>query len=579
MIYNDFKLKQLANMKNFANFCLILGSHNLVFISSTLLISSFFFLFKLPISPFVVVFALIISMIWCWWISKKYFGDNDQKHGIIVLLLLSIFYVSLFSCIAISGSFFDISWDGQTYHQGTIIRLANGWNPVYSDVPGEIPDSIWINHYSKGAEINAAALSKVTGDMEECKVINLLLIITTFLIACATIILTSGFTKLRFALALGFLISMNPVSICQSLNFYVDGQLASAASCLLCLILLLSKRIDILVLISLISTIIIIINIKFLGIIYALIFSLGLLYWIFVYQKEKLVLISKCLFLSFLVGSLIVGYNPYVTNTIDHGNPLYPILGSNVDIITYNKPVSFLNMNPIENFFSSIFSYPTAGVNAAESKIPFVFSLEDFDAFRYPDVRISGFGPLFSGAIILSLFNLFGILVITKRCKILKNSDISIKLLIFVLIIISVLINPESWWARYVPQLWLIPIFSLLFLPHTKNKLLNYSSCFLILILFINVIMISSVYLNYQILGTENLNKQFDDLSSLNDKEIKVDFNEFNSNRIRLIERGIKYDEVQQLNSSLSFELFNSNTQVYVLDKFNLHNDDLQSAK
>jgi len=567
MTDNEVKLKYISGTENLANFCLILGSQNLVFISSMLLISSFFFFFKLPMSYFAAISALIVSTIWCWWASKQYFRDNDPKHGIIFFLLLLIFFINLYSCIAISGSFFDLSWDGQTYHQGTIIQLANGWNPVYSEVTGESSDSIWINHYSRGAEISAAAILKVTGNMEECKAINLLLIITTFLIAFATIILTSDIIKLRYPLVLGFLISMNPVSIYQSLSFYVDGQLASAASCLLCLVLLLSKRSDILILISVISTIIIMTNIKFLGMVYALIFSIGILCWIFMYQKEKFVLISKCLFLSFLMGLLIVGYNPYVTNTLDHGNPLYPIIGSDIDIITANKPVSFQNENSLKNLFSSIFSHPSAWINAAEYKIPFVFSYEDLNEFCYSDVRVSGFGPLFSGAIILCLLNLLAILELKKIHHILKNPDTSIKFLTFVLILFSVLINPESWWARYVPQLWLIPIFSVLLLPNLKNKLVNYSSYFLILTLLINVIMVSSVYVHYQILGTEDLKEQLDYLSSLNDKDIKVDFNDFHSNRIRLIERGIKYEEVQQLNLTPSFSLGGTLTQIYIIDR------------
>jgi hypothetical protein len=563
MTYGNFRLKYLAHKENFASFCLILGSQNLLFISLMLLISALCFFLKLPVSSFIVIFALIISTAWCWWISGRYFKDNDQKHGVIFIYLLAIFCISLFSCIAISGHFFDLSWDGQTYHQETVNQLANGWNPFYEEIPSEISGSMWINHYAKGAEINSAALLKVTGDVEKCKAINFLLMMTTFLISCATIIIISDFTKLSLALVLGFLISMNPVSICQSLNFYVDGQLASVASCLLCLILLLSKRADILVLISLISAVIILINIKSLGLIYALIFSLGLLSWIFIYKKEKLFLISKCLLLSFVVGSLVVGFNPYVTNIIDHGNPLYPTLGSNIDIMTCNKPVSFQNINPIENLFSSIFSHPDAGVGVAQFKMPFTFYHDDFEAFRSADVRISGFGPMFSGAIVLALLNLFAILALKKR-DVLKDPNISIKLLVFVLILISVFVNPESWWARYVPQLWLIPIFSLFFLFNIKTNLLNYISYILILILFINVIMISSVYLNYQISGTETLNEQLDYLSSLHDKEIKINFNEFISNKIRLTERGVKYEEVQQLNFPPSFKLFNSDTQIYI---------------
>jgi len=373
----SFYSKYLAQKENFANLCLILGSQNLIFTSAMLFISTLFFFLKLSLSFLVIIIALTVSMTWGWWASKKYFSEDEPKLGKIFILMLFLFYIILYSCMAISGSFLDLSCDGQSYHQGAVIPLMDGWNPVYNDVPNIpryspnwvrldndwYPNTLWINHYPKGTEINAAILSKITDNIEKGKALNLFLIITTFLIATATIILTSDFTKLKSALFLGFLISMNPVSICQSITYEVDGQLASAITCLLCLILLLSKRVDIIVLVSLISTIIVLINIKFTGLIYALILSLGLLAWIFIYQKEKLVLISKCLFLGLLIGSLFVGYNPYVKNTIEHGNPFYPIVGSDVDIMKVNRPDGFEHMNPLERLFVSIFSHPSKGVN------------------------------------------------------------------------------------------------------------------------------------------------------------------------------------------------------------------------
>jgi hypothetical protein len=560
----DLKLKYLANKENLANFCLILGSYNLIFIVSMLIVSTVFFFLKFSISFYVVIISLVVSTIWCCWASKRYFREKDLEHSSVFILLLFIFFITLYSCIVISGSFFDLSWDGQAYHQETVIQLMNGWNPIYSNV-GEVPHSIWIDHYSKGAEINAAALSTVTRSIEECKAINIFLIITTFLIAFAAIILTSDTIKLRYAFVLGFLISMNPVSTSQSLSFYVDGQLASAISCFLCLILLLSKRVDTFVLMSLFSTIIILINLKFLGVIYVLIFSLGLIYWSFTYKREKLILISKYLFFSLLIGLLIVGYNPYVTNTVNDGNPFYPLIGSNIDIMTRNTPPNLLNTNSFENLFSSIFSHPTVGIKDCEYKIPFIFSIEDLKAFRATDVRTSGFGPLFSGAIIICLLNLLGLLK-TKKSIMLNNPDISIKLLILLSLFISVLINPQSWWARYVPQLWLIPIFSLFFTLNIKTKIFKYSNYFLILILVINALLVSSVYVYYQMKNTENLNDEMNSLSSLNNGEIKVHFSNFYSNRVRLDERGIEYEEVPQLNISPSLELGWSDTQIYVIN-------------
>lgn len=79
--------------------------------------------------------------------------------------------------------------------------------------------------------------------------------------------------------------------------------------------------------------------------------------------------------------------------------------------------------------------------------------------------------------------------------------------------------------------------------------------------------MISSVYLYAQIQENEKLNKQLDYLSSLNNKKIEVDFNGFIATKPRLTKRGIKYEEVHNLNISPSFDIYSSASHIYVIDK------------
>jgi hypothetical protein len=83
------------------------------------------------------------------------------------------------------------------------------------------------------------------------------------------------------------------------------------------------------------------------------------------------------------------------------------------------------------------------------------FSKSDTGVFVYTDVRVGGFGPLFSGICLLTLII---IILITYYCH--KNYITVNNYILFLcfLIFLTVIINPESWWARYVPQLWLIPL-------------------------------------------------------------------------------------------------------------------------
>jgi len=93
------------------------------------------------------------------------------------------------------------------------------------------------------------------------------------------------------------------------------------------LIWFISTKSNHLTLISLAATSILMINIKATGFAYTLIFSVGFLAFLWVYQKEKFKLISKYIGVAFFIGAIFVGYNPYVTNTFEHHNPFYPIGG------------------------------------------------------------------------------------------------------------------------------------------------------------------------------------------------------------------------------------------------------------
>jgi len=75
-------------------------------------------------SYYIVMLALIISMIWSWQMSKKYF--EIKKNNKIIFSLILLFYITLYSCISISGSFFDFSWDGQAYQSGNHYSINGG---------------------------------------------------------------------------------------------------------------------------------------------------------------------------------------------------------------------------------------------------------------------------------------------------------------------------------------------------------------------------------------------------------------------------------------------------------------------
>ena len=122
------------------------------------------------------------------------------------------------------------------------------------------------------------------------------------------------------------------------------------------------------------------------------------------------------------------------------------------------------------------------------------------------------------------------------------------------LILVSVLINPASWWARYVPQFWLIPLLLLIVSCQQFKgmyKLLNYA---LVILMVINVLIIANTYYTYQPKATGLIYKQFDQIKIHSDQApAKLDIGIFPITEERFKEYGIRYVLVDNLTDQNSY--------------------------
>ena len=96
-----------------------------------------------------------------------------------------VFAVGLCAILfAISGHFFDFSFDGQWYHQDAIILLKNGWNPFYDQpILDEIAsgkNANYINCYPKAPWTISACVYATTGAIEYAKFYQLVLLFASF---------------------------------------------------------------------------------------------------------------------------------------------------------------------------------------------------------------------------------------------------------------------------------------------------------------------------------------------------------------------------------------------------------------
>jgi hypothetical protein len=110
------------------------------------------------------------------------------------------------------------------------------------------------------------------------------------------------------------------------------------------------------------------------------------------------------------VGLFLIGYDPYITNTVFYGNPFYPTYSNTI----YNKdallrgqiPENFVGKNRFEKLFLATFSRAqntylgTTGL----LKFPLALNYAELKAYVGPDLRVGGFGPFFGAITILAGF-------------------------------------------------------------------------------------------------------------------------------------------------------------------------------
>jgi len=543
MIFDRFMTTKvdsgLFNKNKIEDFSLLLGSIIIVFAFAILLIASLTFLVGLSISTSHFILGLCLTV--------GYYFSNSKLFSKKLLLVSNLtFFAVLFVSVILSKSFYDISWDGQTYHQEAVIQLANGWNPFHQISSPEEVHKIWLTHYAKGSWIDAAALYQLTHSIETSKAFNILFIISSFFLGISALINIPRINVAQ-ALILSGLLAFNPVSICQSLSFYIDGQQASLLVSLLAISYLLIVRTEYIRLLNVVylANICILANIKFTSLVYASILIFSLIVWLLIKRNShiavKVVIVGS---LSLLLGVGFIGYNPYVTNTFYHGHPFYPLAGANkIDIISTNIPKNFIGKNRLEKLFLSTFSesastYPP---EASKLKLPLTIqSVKEREYFTNTDVRVAGFGPLFSGAIILTLI----VCLLSLRRDLIKTR---MTVLLASLLMSSILINPEAWWARYVPQLWMLPLlFSILALS-LKSNIMNFLGYGIIVVLLANILMVSSIYFENNFKMSQAIEQQLGNISNNNQMLIVNFYQDFRSNRIRFVEKDIKYRELKSL--------------------------------
>jgi len=549
-----------------SNTCFLFAFGLLNVLAFTLLFCGLSFLAGLTISkwqfPVAGVSALITNYYAARFLAVETKTNLKINAAILGLLAASVIF---------SGFFYDVSSDGQYYHMETVIRLKQGYNPVKQPLP--IPaDEIWENTYPvyctggadkplpyvtksdkpsvnikylninslcAGAETIEAAIYKITNRVETAKAINVIGLLAAFFLCLSLFYKIGRISNLKKWL-LALLLTFNPITIIQLNSFCVDGDVACWLLCLVVISCLLFMENNRFYQFLLASIIMVAINFKFTSLVFAAMYCAAFLIVLLIYKKIDLfkkVLITGML--SAFIGIICCGFHPYGTNVIRNHNVFYGLDDTRAEIRKMTPPL-FLPLNRFEKLFLSLSTHE--GWDSADKKsvsdipkMPFIINMKDIHAANDTLQKFAGFGPFFSGELLIAVI-LFLITLIKFRRELAFKYALALILIIFA----TVAVIPDSWWNRFVPQLWLIPVVILCmaeFITIRHGRLLKG-------ILYISIGMNVAwglLAIVFNIFSTARVNYQMTQLKALN-QPVNIEycsFESYRSNRVRFEEVGI----------------------------------------
>lgn len=423
------------------------------------------------------LFSLAVAVIYLFLCRNKY------SHYMFTIFILALFFFGMCSYFL-----WDLSWDGRWYHTDfTLGFVKEKWSPVRKRFPEWLFIDVNIYMFPKSYEILAAHLYLLFQDLELAKIVNILPVLAMFFI-----ILEYLKNKLqhRYAVIFSLALAFSPTVLSQMFTLYLDGFLYSIVGSYIFLALLNHEQkqqmfsYDFIIMKSMLM--IISFGVKMTSIPFMIIL-VGADMLVFATKRKKFIK-ESCLLLGVsLFALLYIDFHPYMTNFIETGNPFFPVMdkATNALIMVKNTPVDFRSVPPLKSFFLSYFSQPSNSTQAESLNFHFKILPVALEGSTY-DIRINGFGFYTPVLLIISLIS-YGLLFFNKKMD---------KQILFYMgaVWLSVFLMPYSWWARYVPQMWIALLLPIIFLISFQTKKILYYNIFIMILSINNIIFFTDIY-------------------------------------------------------------------------------------
>ncbi len=525
------------------------------------------YLFKISITSYHFWISIFGALVFLSVVTKKLFNKkNFWNHYI---CLIGALVLTFLGSILFNLYFIDLSYDGLAYHGEAILQLSKGYNPLYDRAESfnGIHD-LWINAYPKLAWYQGAIFYKAFGIWSGVKYFSLGWILAS-LGAIWLCLSEIKYLSQTWIFRLITIFAVTPITINQAISLNLDGQVSSLILILVSFCVLSSTQIDstkisnfkkYIYLFGLFASSVILISIKTTGLIYAIIILLAFLVYLFILKLKNWKWILKTFGLV-AVFSLVLNFNPFITNIIHNGHPLYPQFNSKIDV-KENTPSNYRDFSNLKIFVSSIFfesnnSYSDGDVNEpAKFKIPFSVLPDEIKSFQVASsLKKGGFGPWFSGAFVLTII-LVGVLIweFIKKNKTIKSNDYlnntqlkntsdklyTTQLLVYILGVglMSFLISGASNTYRFIPHFWFVIPIILIYALSYRSKLISIL-CYLISgILFLNLALITFSHYTYQYADSRAVERKLQILQTRN-KPLLVQYGRHTATRAWFEDYGI----------------------------------------
>lgn len=394
----------------------------------------------------------------------------------------------------------------------------------------------------------AAPLYRLTGRIETAKAFSIPLMVAAGLSVFGCLLLASTLRPWVAAL-LAAVAAANPVALVQLLNFYQDGALASlltvcAASSALWagtrsrtgLALAMAAGVGAGA-------------VKLTGPVFAVVLVGAALAWKLRTRARRELRAFAVALVAAVPALLLLSGGTYLTNIVRHGHPMYPVFGPDRTAI-----VEFPPHKRVQTLLASVVSRsarPADGATTIEDlqawrgiKPPFVFDRNELWVFMSPWVGVGGWGPLFSGVALIG-----AMLLVASAVR--RPARIRWILVLSAPLVISVLVHPLCWNARFVPQVWLVPlVIVVIVLAAPASRAEKLLAAGVIAAAGLNAALVSWAHVPAVVSNSRALQANLLRLQDL-PGPLRVDFGPFRSNRVRLAELGIDVLEVNDPGFSL----------------------------